>query len=226
MSNTHLSLLENYSTVNTFMICIYIYIHIISSIFNLKPGFVGRKPQKTPPGTISNGSRDQCFPFKLFLSRCPFGTRGGDTNHPCRPAIAMCHPASHARSIVGWWGGSKSKALWVDTSISLLELEIVGAWLRSGWRKPGLLEDWRWKRKLCFCFFFSRNQKKGLGWRFFFFSFCHCVELCCHFFWSVVFFPVSGFNSAYFFTGTKVVKVSICLQPPSLGLKLVDLLKA
>lgn len=101
MSNTHLtsSLLENYSTVNRFMI----YTDIISSIFNLKPGFVGRKPQKTPPGTISNGSRDQCFPFKLFLSRCPFGTRGG-RYQPCRadlPLPCAIQPAMPGRLLDG-----------------------------------------------------------------------------------------------------------------------------
>ena len=69
--------------------------------------------------------------------------------------------------------------------------------------------------------FFPGTKRAGLR----FFS-SASVELCCHFFWSAVFCFVSGFNSAYFFTGTKVVKVSICLQPPSLGLKLVDLLKA
>ena len=104
--------------------------------------------------------------------------------------------------------------------------ELIPPFLFLNLKSLGLTQIWGQRTWFigggsCVCVFFP--EQKGLGCVFFSSA---SVELCCHFFWSVVFCFVSGFNSAYFFTGTKVVKVSICLQPPSLGLKLVDLLKA
>lgn len=159
MSNTHLSLLENYSTVNTFMI--YIYIHIISSIFfNLKPGFVGRKPRKPHQEQYRMVPEISAFPSSYFYQGARLGTRGGNTNHPCRPTY-HCHCQVDCW-MVRWFE--------VEGVVSWYLHFSSWTWNRWGWLRylggqgPGFIGG---GSCVCVCVFFFPEKEKG--WVVFFF---------------------------------------------------------
>lgn len=173
MSNTHLSLLENYSAVkyckHIYDVFIYIYIYHPYSTWNLD--LLVENPRKPHQEQYRMVPEISAFPSSYFYQGARLEQGGGDTN--------CAVPTYHCHWQVDCW------------MVRRFEVEGVVSWYLHfsswTWNRWGLTQIWGQRTCFfwriggvsCLCFFFFPGTKKGLGGVFF--SFCYCVELCCHF---------------------------------------------
>ena len=166
MSNTHLSLLENYSTVNTFMICIYIYTYYIIHI-QLETWICWSKTPENPTRNNIEWFQRSVLSLQAISIKVPVWNKGGEipTTRADLATIAI-QPAMPGRLLDGEAVRSRRRCELIPPFLflNLKSLGLTQIWGERTWFIIGGLEV----EAVCVFVFFFPGTKKGLGCVFFF----------------------------------------------------------